>query len=312
MLAGLLPNSQISGLDFAKLAIDEAVQRHPQAEFLWTPDGEIPHDFDVIVSSNCLEHFEDPLSIATDHVRHCRSLYVILVPYKEHPLHEQHFAQFRDESFPDSIGGFSRLAIVPFPVENEYWHGWQVLVLYGAQSYLERRTRLEDLPTYLSATVASLSELTTITQDLAGLSIALRAKKQTTTDLKSRLDVTASRLEVTEEQARGERRQTPELTIATLDATKAELSDERREREGLATRFVKAARSASSATSRFSISKESLRLLPTSWGAALSCYFVKRTERYGRWRAGLCARGAPLDAVSRPLGKTPCVLISRL
>ena len=82
----LLPNSQVSGLDFARLAIDEAAQRHPQATFLWTPDGEIPHDFDVVLSSNCLEHFEEPLAVATDHVRHCRSLYIILVPYKEHPL----------------------------------------------------------------------------------------------------------------------------------------------------------------------------------------------------------------------------------
>ena len=61
------------------------------------------NDFDVVLSSNCLEHFEEPLAVATDHVRHCRSLYIILAPYKEYPLHEQHFAQFRDESFPDSI-----------------------------------------------------------------------------------------------------------------------------------------------------------------------------------------------------------------
>ena len=102
VLARLLPNSQVTGLDFAKHAIDEASQRHPEAKFVWTSEGEIPDDFDVVVTSNCLEHFEDPLAVATDHVRHCRSLYIILVPYKEHPLHEQHFAQFRDESFPDS------------------------------------------------------------------------------------------------------------------------------------------------------------------------------------------------------------------
>ena len=46
--------------------------------------------------------------------------------------------------------------MVPFPVNNEHWPGWQVLALYGAAFYLEGRTRPEDLPTYLSATAASL------------------------------------------------------------------------------------------------------------------------------------------------------------
>ena len=151
ILRGLFPNSEVCGLDFAKLAIDEAERRHPQTTFVWAADGEIQHQFDVILSSNCLEHFEDPLAIARDHLAHCRSLYIILVPYKEHPLHEQHFAQFRDESFPDSISGFSRLAVVPFPLNNEYWPGSQVLVLYGATPYVEGRAKGEELPSYLNA-----------------------------------------------------------------------------------------------------------------------------------------------------------------
>ena len=219
VLARLLPNSQVTGLDFAKHAIDEASQRHPEAKFVWTSEGEIPDDFDVVVTSNCLEHFEDPLAVATDHVRHCRSLYIILVPYKEHPLHDQHFAQFRDESFPDAIGGFSRLAVVPFSVNNEHWPGWQVLAIYGSDSYLEGRTRPEDLPPYLSATAASLSELTLLTYDVAGLTATLRSSKHSNAELRSSLEATEGRLETTAD---------------ALAATRTELSDERYAREALA------------------------------------------------------------------------------
>ena len=245
ILARLLLNSQVTGVDFAQLAIDEASHRHPGATFLWTPEGEIPHDFDVVLSSNCLEHFEDPLAIATDHVRHCRTLYIILVPYKEHPLHEQHFAQFRDESFPDTIGGFSRLEVVPFPVNNDHWPGWQVLALYGAASYLEGRTRPEDLPISLSATRAALGELTLITNDIAGLSTELRANKRATADFSSRLEATESELEATESklEATESKLETTgrklETTVAALEAAEAELSDEQHEREGLATALRK-------------------------------------------------------------------------
>ncbi len=219
VLARLLPNSQVTGLDFAKHAIDEASQRHPEAKFVWTSEGEIPDDFDVVVTSNCLEHFEDPLAVATDHVRHCRSLYIILVPYKEHPLHDQHFAQFRDESFPDAIGGFSRLAVVPFSVNNEHWPGWQVLAIYGSDFYLEGRTRPENLPPYLSATAASLSELTLLTYDVAGLTATLRSSKHSNAELRSSLEATEGRLETTAD---------------ALAATRTELSDERYAREALA------------------------------------------------------------------------------
>ena len=227
ILARLLPNSQVTGLDFAKQAIDQATQRHPQATFLWTPEGEIPYEFDVVLSSNCLEHFEDPLVIATDHVQHSRSLYMILVPYKEHPLHEQHFAQFRDESFPESIDGFSRVAVIPFPVNNEHWPGWQVLAIYGAKTYLQGRRDPDDVPTYMNATAASLNELTSITNDLAGLTVTLRADKQANAALNSSLDAAKSGLESTKSRL--------EATEAVLDRTKARLAEERDQRELLTT-----------------------------------------------------------------------------
>ena len=77
------------------------------------------------------------------------------------------------------------------------------------------------------------------------------------------LDVTEGKLEVTEAKL--------EVTAAALETTKAELSDEQQEREALAKAFRKTARSVTSSSTGFSTLKVSFRLLPTNWGAALSC-----------------------------------------
>ena len=134
---------------------------------------------------------------------------------------------------------------------------------------------------------------------MGGLSIVLRSNKQVTADLKSKLDATAGKLEVSESKLQASETQL-QRTTASLDATKAELGVSGTSEKRWRPPFAKAARSATSATNRSSISSANSRLLPTTWGVALSCCFVKKTDLYGRWRAGLCARGAPLD-VAFPL-----------
>jgi hypothetical protein len=96
-------------LDFAANAIEQARQRHPEQQFLRTESGEIPGQFDVILTSNSLEHFENPLEIVRSHLDSCKDLYILLVPYNETPLSEHHKASFTEESFPEDVGRFARL-----------------------------------------------------------------------------------------------------------------------------------------------------------------------------------------------------------
>jgi GT2 family glycosyltransferase/2-polyprenyl-3-methyl-5-hydroxy-6-metoxy-1,4-benzoquinol methylase len=141
LLARAFPQCRVVGLDFAARAVEEARRRHPNREFLLTGEGTIPGKFDCVVTSNCLEHFENPLEVLRSHLQSCRKLYVLLVPYNEHPLHEQHFAQFREESFPEKIGDFLRLSAEIIPIDPTYWPpGRQILVVYGSRSYLRERT----------------------------------------------------------------------------------------------------------------------------------------------------------------------------
>src|SRR5215207_7927810 len=62
-LAERFPAARVSGLDFSATAVEDAKQHYPGHEFLLTAGGEIPRPFDVIITSNCLEHFERPLEV---------------------------------------------------------------------------------------------------------------------------------------------------------------------------------------------------------------------------------------------------------
>ena len=201
MLAKLLPNSGVTGLDFARIAIDTAAQRHRQATFLWDPEGSVRDIFDVIVTSNCLEHFADPLSVALAHIERCRHLYLALVPYREHPLHDQHFAQFRDESFPERIGTFSRIAVQPFPVDNDYWPGWQVLAAYGAEDYLRLRESTVHSCPAVGPARALLNELVAMSADVAKISAKVRSERAAQAELISTIQRHAVEMATMQAQA---------------------------------------------------------------------------------------------------------------
>jgi 2-polyprenyl-3-methyl-5-hydroxy-6-metoxy-1,4-benzoquinol methylase len=142
VLATSFPKSDVAGLDFSRIAIEEAARTYPQHRFIHAEEGAIPVAFDVITNSNCLEHFEFPIAVLQSQLLACRSLYVILTPYNESPLSDYHRAQFREESFPERLNGFVRLHCKRIGVDQRFWPGQQLLVVYASQSYLQgtRRT----------------------------------------------------------------------------------------------------------------------------------------------------------------------------
>lgn len=134
--------AQVTGLDHSATAIHEAALRHPDCEFILADGREIERAFDVVVCSNCLEHFADPLAIMAQQVAGCRNLYIVLVPYQEDPLHESHLTSFDERSFPQQIGDFSQLYCRVCEADPTFWNGRQMLVAYGSSIY--QRHRLPD------------------------------------------------------------------------------------------------------------------------------------------------------------------------
>ena len=142
VLAQTFPSCRLAGLDFAEAAIHEARRSFPAQEFIHADGGRLDREFDVIVTSNCLEHFENPLEVVESHLRWCRDFYIAMVPYREAPLIDCHHAQFREECFPESFCGFTRVAALPVDVDQNYWTGQQLLVVYGSPAYCQLRTQL--------------------------------------------------------------------------------------------------------------------------------------------------------------------------
>ena len=117
-------------------AISTARELYPAFEFLQTPDGSIPRQFDVITVSNCLEHFDHPIDVVRQHLPACRYLYIAMVPYNEQHLHEQHRARFVDDSFPAHVNGFSLLDARVVEVDTLFWPGQQILAIYASEEYI--------------------------------------------------------------------------------------------------------------------------------------------------------------------------------
>ncbi|MFN0109385.1 MAG: class I SAM-dependent methyltransferase [Blastocatellia bacterium] len=136
LLGQAFPQCQVGGLDVARSAIETAQARYPQHEFWLTDNGEIPRQFDVVLTSNVLEHLDDPFAMARRQAASARLLYLVLVPFWEHPLMEGHLITFTDNSFPAHWSGLARLSVTPFETDPTIWAGKQVLVVYASREYL--------------------------------------------------------------------------------------------------------------------------------------------------------------------------------
>lgn len=135
-LARAFPDCAVAGVDCAATALATARTTFPDHDFLLAEDEGLPRVYDVVVTSNCLEHFRNPLGVVLQQLPRCRRLYIAMVPYNEAPLIDQHFAQFREESFPTELGGFRRIHCAVFPVDRRAWPDDQLLVVYASPVWL--------------------------------------------------------------------------------------------------------------------------------------------------------------------------------
>jgi hypothetical protein len=144
LLGQTLPLCRVAGLDIARSAIETARTRHPGHQFMLAEDGWKPPVFDVVVTSNCLEHLQEPFDLARRQVASSRLLYVVLVPCREYPLMDGHVITFAEESFPEYLSGFVRLAVTSFDTDPTFWAGRQLLVVYGSREYVDGRPSTDD------------------------------------------------------------------------------------------------------------------------------------------------------------------------
>lgn len=137
LLNSEFPEQQVVGVDIADEARKKAKNNFPELTF-YSDFEKIPFSTDVVVNSNCLEHFTDYLDILKRGLSKTTQLYIIMVPHNETPpLCESHFHQLLDGSFPDEIVGFQKLYSKVITSNPEHWNGEQLIVLYGRKEFIE-------------------------------------------------------------------------------------------------------------------------------------------------------------------------------
>jgi len=130
------PDSRVTGVDISTEAIRIAGQKKRKAEFLAADLTTHAGEWDVLITSNTLEHFYRPWEMLDKVSARARRYLVILVPYGETNVprpHYEHVYSFSDANIPRALNAFKLVHGEVFPVDPRYWRGSHVLLIYQRQ-----------------------------------------------------------------------------------------------------------------------------------------------------------------------------------
>ena len=135
-LSQALGFNSITGVDFSQEAISKAQQAYPQhtfmcADFLKEQDGKT---WDILFSSNTLEHFEAPWKVLETIAGRARKFIILLLPFREQERIDEHFYTFDYNNIPFLAGKWTLIhcrSISTVDRTPSYWPGEQVLLIYA-------------------------------------------------------------------------------------------------------------------------------------------------------------------------------------
>lgn len=135
VLAQAFPESHLIGLDVAPGFLARAQARYPGRHFV---DGELKAlgwRMPVVYTSNCLEHFKDPLGVLRQEILPWVQDYaIVLVPFLERELSMHHLATIDMATFPPVVDDFGLLVWRVIPtgqIPRTHWQGLQLLLVYA-------------------------------------------------------------------------------------------------------------------------------------------------------------------------------------
>ncbi|MFH7765917.1 methyltransferase domain-containing protein [Acinetobacter sp. BSP-28] len=151
--ASYINSQQLFGVDFSKIAIEQARQRYPVIQFFcenWLePDSEITQSYDVVFSSNTLEHFHNPFEVLATLSTKAKKAVILALPYREINRIAEHFSTFLSENIPLELDNGFRLVwskvLDCSHIPSTQWSGDQVFLVYGDSSWIHSlQLRLSD------------------------------------------------------------------------------------------------------------------------------------------------------------------------
>ncbi|MEG2029346.1 MAG: glycosyltransferase [Janthinobacterium sp.] len=144
-LASHIDARQLTGVDFSAVAIEQAGERYPMLQFVnenWLEgEPEIKRQFDIVFSSNTLEHFHAPYEILQTLAQRATKAVVLALPYREMQRIDEHFYSFLPENVPLVLQNGFRLVwsrvIDCRSIPDSLWGGEQVVLMYAAPAWLD-------------------------------------------------------------------------------------------------------------------------------------------------------------------------------
>jgi hypothetical protein len=142
VLASYFGRDRVCGIDFSEKGVEKARGLYQDLQFLaedWLmQNGEKPYD--VVFSSNTLEHFKRPYDVLRCLLRRAGKCVVLLLPYREFNRHPEHDHTFVAENIPYVPGADFLLVhaqvVDPNVIVPSYWDGHQMLLIYAHSAFL--------------------------------------------------------------------------------------------------------------------------------------------------------------------------------
>ncbi len=134
LFAKLFFNCDVTGIDFSESAIHRAKINYPSYVFQQGDINTFDKEYDVIFSSNTLEHFRKPDTVLNKMLSLANKYLILLVPFNEMERIDEHLSSFFYDSFllrKDKYVLLYYKEIDCTEIENSMWPGQEILVVYG-------------------------------------------------------------------------------------------------------------------------------------------------------------------------------------
>lgn len=143
-------DSEVTGVDFSNHAITEAKKKYLNASFICSDIANFQNNYDVVISSHTLEHFENPSKLFSKIINLAESYFILLIPFQEEDLFKEHFFSFDYNFFPIKFQNYELVYYKEiekmFFDPGNYWAKEQILVVYANKKNINiNKFSLEEL-----------------------------------------------------------------------------------------------------------------------------------------------------------------------
>ncbi len=189
-------SSDITGTDISESALEIAGKRYPKYKFVKEDVNNFQSEFDIVFSSNTLEHFENGGELMNKLMKNSRKYFIALLPFREFDRIDEHFFTFDYNIFSLLNEDFSLVFFKEIDctnMEGTQWPGKEILVIYQRKNTegIEKRT-LEDIGEGI------YSSLNTAEKDIENLKNELK-------EMESKLESERRKISSLEEQVEADR-----------------------------------------------------------------------------------------------------------